>query len=142
MTVLLLEDIKNVGKRHEIKEVSDGYARNFLIVRKLAVPADEKALVIKSQLEKQEQFSQKKYQTLAERLKTERLRFFVKTGSKGEIFGSVNEAEIKRALKERGFENARAVLNKPLKALGEHRLEVIFPGGLKAEVLIILDRLT
>ena len=138
MKVLLLQDVKKIGRKYDIKEVSDGYARNFLIAKKLAVPADEKALAFKKYSEESEKKIEASYKDLANRLSKEMLEFKVKTGAKGEVFGSVNADQIKAAIKEIGYGEVEIELEKPLRNLGENIIEVSFGKGVKSAVKIKL----
>ncbi len=138
MKVLLLQDVKKLGKKYDVKEVSDGYARNFLIARKLAVPADEAAMKLKSETDRRENELIGKYQQLAERLKSEVLEFRVRAGGKGEVFGSITSEQIKKVLREKGFGEPEVVLNHPLRSIGEHRVEVSFGKGIKGEARVNL----
>ncbi|MDO8466767.1 MAG: 50S ribosomal protein L9 [bacterium] len=138
MRVLLLQDVKKVGRKHDIKEVSDGYARNFLLARKLAVPADATALKIKASAEKKEQELLAKYSAEVVRLKSEVLEFPVRSGSKGEVFGSVTVADIKKALEAKGFSDCEVELEQSLRFLGEREVEVVFGKGIRGKVKVKL----
>lgn len=124
-----MQDIKKLGKKYDVKEVSDGYARNFLIARKLAVPADEKAMAFKANQEAGDHITKQKYVDLAKRLEGEALEFKVKTGMKSEVFGSVTVESVKKELQNRGYGDADIDLNKPLKTLGDHKIRVNFGKG-------------
>lgn len=139
MKVFLLQDVKKVGRKHDIKEVSDGYARNFLIARKLAVPADASALKIKAEAEKKEQELIAKYSAAAGRLKNEVLEFSVRSGSKGEVFGSVTAADIKKALTAKGFSDFEVELKQSLRFLGERDVDVVFGKGIQGKVKVKLS---
>ncbi len=138
MKVLLLQDVKKVGKKYDIKEVSDGYARNFLLAQKLAVPADAKALQLKAESEKKEQLLLVQYQKAAEDLKKEILEFKVRSGSKGEVFGSVTATDIKKALEQKGFSNLEVKLDQSLRFLGEREVEIVFGKGIAGTVKVKL----
>lgn len=138
MKVLLLQDVKKVGRKHDIKEVSDGYARNFLIARKLAVPADASALKLKAEMEKQEQELVARYSAAASKLKNEILEFPVRSGSKGEVFGSVTAADIKKALEAKGFSDFTVELDQSLRFLGEREVEIAFGKGIRGKVKVKL----
>lgn len=137
MRVLLLSDVKGVGRRHEIKEVSDGYGRNFLIAKKLAIVADARAQQLKKDLDQKESALLEKHRRAAEAVKKIRVEFQVKTGDKGEVFGSVSQGEIKKALQMKGFE-ADVILGQPLKTLGTHSVTLNFGRGIKGEVKVEL----
>lgn len=138
MKVLLLQDIKKIGRKYEIKEVSEGHARNFLIPKKLAVPADRKAAAIKKDFEESEKNTFAGYKDLSDRLSREVLEFNVKTGSKGEVFGSVNAEQIQKTLKDKGYKGIEIRLEKPLRALGENLVGVDFGRGVKGTVKVRL----
>jgi len=138
MRVLLLKDVKKVGKRMEVKDVSEGYARNFLLPNKLAVPADDKAMALKQSIDSKEQTDLKTFQELAKKLEKEPIEFKVKTGGKGEVFGAVSEEQIKKALMERGYGDAKINLIQSLKNLGENKVEVNFGKGIRGAAKIIL----
>ncbi len=138
MRILLLQDVRGVGKRYELKEVSDGYARNFLIAGKLAVPADEKNLKLREEMIKKVQQASKYYAEMAERLKNERMEFLVKAGERGEVFESVNKEMVSERLGAKGYADYEVVLEKPIRSVGDHVLKVRFPGGIKVEMKIIV----
>ncbi|MEK7191978.1 MAG: 50S ribosomal protein L9 [Patescibacteria group bacterium] len=139
MKVLLLQDIKWVGRKMEIKNVSDGYARNFLIAKKLAIPADQTAIKIKSDSDAKEQALVKKYQDLAKKLESESIEFFVKTGPKGEMFGSIGPSQIQKTLEDRGFGASEIVLEQPIKSLGKHKSIVKLGRGIQTTIEIIVS---
>ncbi len=138
MKVILLENIKGLGNKYDIKNVSDGYARNFLISRKLAKAASETAIKElesqKAEYERQEQEIKAKAEKSAEDLSGLKFDFKVKTGKKGEVFGSVSAEDIKKSLIEKGIE-AEILLDKPLKSLGEHQVEINFGKGVKTTIV-------
>ena len=98
MKIILLEDVKNVGKKGNILEVADGYARNFLIRNKLAVAATEQSKLILEQQKQQKIDQEKEDIRNAEALKLKlaelTLVFPVKTGENGKVFGSVSSKQI------------------------------------------------
>ena len=141
MKVLLLSDVRKLGKKYDVKEVSEGYARNFLFARKLAVPADAGAMKIKAQAESRENETVGRYKELAKRLVGEVLEFKVRAGQKGEVFGSVTAKDIEAALLRKGYggqNNLAIILEKPLRALGEHKVGVNFGKGITGEVRVRL----
>ena len=102
MKIILIEDVKNVGKKGELKEVADGYARNFLIRNRLAVEATAHSKAILEQ-QKQDKIDQeiediKKAEALKEKLTTITLVFPVKTGEGGKVFGSISSKQIAEEL--------------------------------------------
>ncbi len=137
MRVLLLEDVKKIGKKNEIKEVSDGYARNFLIPQKKAMPANPTALHLKNSAETKENTLLSRYKELVEKLGGEVLKFELKTGSNSETFGSISAEQIKKALKEKGYGETEVLANN-FKTLGDHQATVRFGRGISGIVKIKL----
>ena len=134
----MLQDIKKLGRKMDVKEVSDGYARNFLIAKKLAVPADASALKMKAEMEKKEQELLAKHSAAARKLKNEVLEFSVRAGNKGEVFGSVTAADITKALEAKGFSDFEVELGQSLRFLGEREVEVVFGRGIRDKVKVKL----
>ncbi len=138
MKVLLIQDVRGIGRRMEIKNVSDGYARNFLFARKLAVPADEKALHLKEEQVRAEETEIAALRTQAQTLKDIILLFPVKIGVKGEVFGSIKSGEIQKALQDKGFSKFEIELLKPIKDTQEHIVPVAFAHGVMGSVKVQL----
>ena len=139
MKVILLQDIKNLGQKTDIKEVADGYARNFLFVKKLAEPATPQSLTRREQFLKTADEEIKIIQGLANKLAAEKLEFRVATGEKGEVFGSVTEKEIKLVLLERGYpKELGVILEKPIRTTGEHEITIDFGRGIKGLVKLVV----
>lgn len=143
MKVIVLEDVKGLGRKFEIKNVSDGYARNFLLPRKLVQIATNEAI---KRLNQQKEIFEKEHHELLSKLKEEaakisgqRLVFKLATGDKNEVFGSVNERDIELELKEKGFANIKAYLPKALKSIGEQEVEVDLGEGIKAKVKVEVE---
>lgn len=131
MKVILLEDVKSVGKKGEIVNVSDAYARNMLIKKKLGVEATSKAL---NDLKLQNKHAQKVAEEnleaakqLAENLKDKKVEVRMKTGEGGRTFGSVSTKEIAEAAKKQlGLEldKKKMQLAEPINALGVYEVPV------------------
>lgn len=144
MKVVLLEDIEKLGKKYEIKEVADGYARNFLIPKGLAKPATKKMIEWaerqKELLQKRAEESLKKIQKLASQLDGQEIEFLVKVGKKGEVFEGIGKTKIAKKLKEMGFEvkPSQIVLSKPIKEIGEFPVKIELDQGLEAEIKIVI----
>ena len=98
MKVILLKDVKNVGKEGQIVVVSDGYAQNFLIARKLAVPATEKSLEIKKQQDDQrlQEYENNRQEALKlkEKIESIRVTVYASGGKDGRMFGAVSAKQI------------------------------------------------
>jgi large subunit ribosomal protein L9 len=125
MKVILLEDVKSLGKKGEIVNVSDGYARNAIFPKKLGVEATPKALNdLKLQNKHADKVAQEQYeaaQKLAEELKDKKVTLKMKAGEGGRAFGSVSTKEIAAAAKEQlGLEldKKKMQLAEPIKSFG------------------------
>ena len=124
MKVILLKDVKNVGKKDEVKEVNDGYASNFLFKNKMAVPytkGSQKVLAAQlSQRAANEEQLEKEANELKERLKTMTFEFKLKVGKNGNVFGTVSNKQIVQALDEAGIQIDKKRLHKeePINSLG------------------------
>ena len=125
MEVILLEDVKSLGKKGELVSVSDGYAKNFLLKKKLGVEATAKSKNdLKLQKKHEEKVAQEKLEAaraFAEELKEKSITVTIKTGSGGRSFGSVSTKELAAAAKEQlGYEldKKKMVLPEPIKSPG------------------------
>ena len=140
MRIILLEDIKGLGKRDEVQEVRAGYARNFLIPRKLAIPATDRALAAwEARTAEQEQERAGRLSALRDavaKINGRKLLFSLKIGEKGEVFGSVAAKDVEQALAAEGFSAGRVLLEQPVKTLGKREVVVDCGEGIKAVVAI------
>ncbi len=124
MKVILKEDVKKVGKRGDIVEVSDGYGRNFLIARGLAVPESKKSLEILGEQKAQEAADEAKRveeaKEIAAKMEKMMLTFTVKAGESGRVFGSVSTKQITESLNKQGIKiDKRKILDtNPIQTLG------------------------
>ena len=131
MKVILLEDVKSLGKKGEIVNVSDGYARNFVLPKKLGVEANAKNMndlkLQKANAEKVAQEQLEAAQELAKVLETKEVVLKMKSGEGGRAFGSVSSKEIAQAAKEQcGLELDKKKIQLPeaIKALGVYEVNV------------------
>jgi len=145
MKVILLQDTKDIGKKWDVKDVKDGYARNFLFPKKLAKPATPQALKEiekhKKNAEKEEAELVRHLSALARTIDDRHLDFEMKISENGAVFGSVTKEMILKALRENGLitkERVEIHLEHPLKILGEHKVPVDLKHGIKAELKIRL----
>lgn len=145
MKVILLKNIQSVGKKNEIKEVSAGYAKNFLIPKKLAIPADEeKVAQLENQLkveEKKAEENLKEIEAIVAKLDGREVTVMVKVGKQGQVYESVSKQKIADQLKEQGFEinKNQIVIDNPIKELGEFDLKIVFDHNLEAEIKLIVS---
>jgi large subunit ribosomal protein L9 len=146
MKVVLLKDVENVGKKYEIKEVKNGYARNFLIERGLAKPATKETVVwVETQkeiIEKKSEDDLKKIQEKAASIDGQEIEVPVKVGDEDQLFESVGTQKISEKLKEMGLEvkKTQILLAKPIKELGEYPVKIKFEHNLEVEINVIVVR--
>jgi large subunit ribosomal protein L9 len=139
MKVVFTKDLPGIAKKGQIKDVQDGYGKNFLIAKGFAVMATQ-AIVSKIQNEaKQKEISEKKnterMQVLRNDLNKRTFTVSVKVGDKKQIFGSVNEKDVLVKIKEKvniDLDKSQLVLPKHMKELGEYEFEIKLGGGLSA----------
>lgn len=131
MKVILLQDVKSLGKQGEIVNVSDGYARNMILPKKLGVEANAKNLndlkLKKANEEKLAQENLEAAQTFAKDLEDKEVTVTLKVGEGGKIFGSVSTKEISEAAKEQlnmEIDKRKLLLPSPIKVLGVTQVPV------------------
>ena len=126
MKVILLQDVKGKGKKGQMIEVSDGYARNFMLPKKLAIEATPDAINTMRMNDKatQERIAREKAEALATGKKLREMTVIVKAkgGGAGRLFGSVTNAEIADALAKQGvkLDKRKIVLNETIKSVGTY----------------------
>lgn len=144
-TVLLREDVDNLGARGEIVKVKAGYARNYLLPRKLAVKATsgnvKQIEAERGALMKKEAKERGTAEAQAEQMKSLRLEFERKVGEHGILYGSVTTMQIAEALKEKGYEIDRRRINLPeaIKETGEHSVSVRLHRDVTIEIPVIVN---
>ncbi len=130
MEVILNESIESLGKAGDIVKVSDGYARNYLIPKGIAIVANKKNLV---QIEKQRAAileraakMRQEYEALAEQLAKLDLEISVKVGEEEKLYGSVTSMDIAKAIEDKGYQvdRKKILLPEPIKALGEYEVPI------------------
>ncbi|MCX7615720.1 MAG: 50S ribosomal protein L9 [Clostridiales bacterium] len=135
MKVILQQDIKGKGKKGQLIDVSDGYARNYLFPRKLAIEANADALnALKIQDDAKRrriELEKKEATALSERLKEMSVKVYAKSGAAGKLFGSVTTKEISDSLKQQygvEIDKHKLVLDEPIKNFGTYEVKVkIYP---------------
>lgn len=144
MKVILLQDIENMGKKFELKEVADGHARNFLFPQGLAKQATKEALewlaLQKELIAQKAEGELKLVQEAASKLDDMEITLQMKVGDEGQLFESVNAQKIADRLKELGFEvkKSQIKLEDPIKELGEYPVKLVFDHNLEAEIKLII----
>ena len=146
MDVILLADVKALGKKGELVSVSDGYAKNFLLKKKLGVEATAK---IKSDLKLQKQHEAKVAQEKLEEAKkfagelaTKEIRVGIKTGSNGRSFGSVSTKELAEAAKKQlgyDLDKKKMVLPEPIKSPGIFNMPIKLHPQVTGEIKVIVE---
>ena len=145
MKVILTSDVATLGKSGEMKSVADGFARNFLIPRKLAVPADGGAFRawqhdIASREDKRRR-EREEAEIYAQRISSTTLTMGVKVGEGGKLYGSITAKDIADALARRGInvDRHKVDLDEPLKALGTYKVAVKVYTGMSPEVTVQVE---
>ena len=146
MRVILLQDVENLGKKYEVKEVKNGYARNFLIPKGLVKPATEEALKwaeVQKEIEsKKAEETLKKAQDIASAIDGQEVIISVKIGEEGQLFESITSQKISEKLKELGFEIKKSQIDlpDPIKEVGEFPIKIKFEHNLEAEIKVIVTK--
>ncbi len=144
MKVVLLQDIKKLGKKNEVKIVKNGFARNFLI------PQGKAILATQTELDKLDQLKQKqkeeaeqelvRYQNLASELDGYELEIKTKVSDDGKLYGSINPSQISEKLNQNGFNVStdQVKLKNPIKETGEYETVIELPHNLECAIKIII----
>ena len=145
MKVILLEDVKSLGKKGQIVNVSDGYARNMILPKKLGVEATPKNLndlkLQKANEEKVAQENLEAAQAFAKDLETKEVILTLKVGEGGRTFGSVSTKEIAAAVKEQmgyDIDKKKIQLKEAIKTLGTHNVPVKLHTKVTAELKVVV----
>jgi large subunit ribosomal protein L9 len=143
MKVILLQDIRGIGKKGQVIDTTDGHARNYLIPRKLAVEATAHHLneiEAKKKAELHRQTSElEAAQALGKSLSQAKIEVSVKTGENGRLFGSVTNKEIASALSARtglAIDKRKIVLDEPIKTVGDKQVEVKLHAQVSARITV------
>jgi large subunit ribosomal protein L9 len=144
MKIILLQDVKNLGKNGDIKEVSEGYARNFLFVKKLAEIATNSGLkkvdVIKKKQVEKEQLDLEKTQELAARLEGSAIMILVKEKN-GKLFGSIHAKDIVKELKKENIiiPTKAIILKNPIKEVGDYEVKIELEHNIEAIISVSVE---
>ena len=146
MEVILRDHVENLGKRGEIVKVADGYARNFLLPRKLALPATD---ANRKWVERERKIAEVRdteergaAEAIATRLNALELTIARKTGENDQLYGSVTNADIAELLASKGFEidRRKILLPDPIKALGENTVPVKLHRDVTAQLRVAVTK--
>jgi len=143
MRVVFLDDVENAGRAGEIKEVKDGYARNYLLPRKLAAAANaatvQQAEAKARALAKVQDKLDEEARAVADKLSGSPLVMVARVGSEGRLFGSVTSADIAEELSKRGagtVEHRQVALAQPIKEIGRYDIDVSLTRNVKVSVAV------
>ncbi len=145
MKVILQQDVRGQGKKGQMVEVAEGYARNFLLPRKLAVPATADAMntmKLQEKARKAEEARQKaEAEAVAEKLKGAVVKLTAKAGANGKLFGAITSKEISAGLSsQHGIELAKQkiVIDEPIKAFGTYELKAKLGFEISGTVYVVV----
>ena len=128
MQVIFIKDLKNQGKKGEIKEVKDGYAQNFLIKNGYAVKKNDVNMSILNEQRKEEKelddYNRKMALDMKNKIENEKISFVVKTGEGDKVFGSVSAKQIKDKLDKYNISKNQIIIDTPLNSLGYHEVMI------------------
>jgi large subunit ribosomal protein L9 len=146
MQIILQEDVEKLGNRGEVVSVAEGYARNFLLPRKLALeatPGNMKRLEkMRAAFAKKEATEKGDAQKLSELLAAVALTIVRKAGENDQLFGSVTSADISEALATQGFtiDKRKVQLSEPIKSVGEHQVPIKLHRDVLANVAVTVKK--
>jgi len=144
MKVILQKDIPSLGDAGDIKEVAEGFARNYLLPKKLVIVANEsskKAIDHQMKLIKIKKDKRKKTsEQLAASMSDVEVTISAKVGEEGKLFGSITSMDIAKQLKDKGFDidKRKILLDTPIKSEGEFKISIKLEEGLSATVKVIV----
>lgn len=145
MKVMLTKDVENVGRAGDVKDVADGYGRNYLLPRKLAVPAragvEDEARKIRDAANRREAKDRDDAQALAEEIGNKTVVVRLRVGAEDKAFGSVTNADIASALKAQHqveVDRHKIDLKEPIKQLGEHQVALRLHRDVEAHINLIV----
>ena len=145
MEVILKEDVHKLGSRGEVVKVAEGYGRNYLLPRKLAIEATEgnRAVIVqmKAAAQRRSVRDQADAEGLAQQMKELTLTFHRKVGEEEHIFGSVTSQDIAESLEGKGFtvDRRKIHLDDPIKALGEFQVAIRLHKEVTASVKVVVE---
>jgi len=144
MKVVLLEDIEKIGKKFEVKEIKDGYARNFLLPKGLVKIATEEVLewanLQKESLEHKAEESLKEIQEVASKMEGLEVTISTKVGEKEELYEKITQQKVADKIKEMDFKikKEQVIMENPIEEIGEFPVKIKFDHNLEAEITVIV----
>ena len=146
MEVILKEDVPKLGSRGDVVKVAEGYGRNYLLPRKLAIEASKanKAVIeqMKAAAARRQQRDKSEAENLAKQLETVSLTFHRRSGEHDQLFGSVTSSEVAADLEKKGFniDRRKIHLDEPLKTLGEFKVQIRLYKDVNASVRVEIQK--
>lgn len=146
MKVILLQDVENLGKKYDVKDVTSGFGRNYLIPKGLAELATQGKLNSleqrKAVLAKKTEAELKDVQEIIKKLEGEEVKIKVKVGEEGQLYESVKAKNISDALTQLGFDISKKqiILDSPIKETGEFNIRISFNHNLEAAIKLIIEK--
>lgn len=146
MKVLLKSDVPKIGKKGELLDVKEGYARNFLIPNGLAIEASGGALKQvqeeKNAIDRKKAKEKEEAEVLAAKLKGITITLRHKAGDEGRLFGSITSAEVAEALKSKGFDidKKKIVMDDHIRLVGEHSVKIKLHHEVTASLRVIVEK--
>ena len=146
MKVFFKRDVPGAGKANEVKDVSDGYARNYLLPRGLAVPATKGRVRaaedhVDNQMQREKRERERSLK-IAEQLQETPLRFRVKAGETGRLYGSITSADVAQKLGPllgMEFDKRWLKMDRPIREIGKHMVDVKLQGGVRGQAQVIVE---
>lgn len=144
MKVILLKNVDKIGKANEVKDVPSGYARNFLLPKKLAVLATKDTLSLLDQKIKTDKIRDEKdiaeNKAWAEKMKGMEVKVSVKVGEEGQLFESITRQKIAEKLNEMGFgvDKSQVELDEHIKQKGDYNIKIKLSHGFETEVKVVV----
>lgn len=146
MKVILIQDVEHLGSRDTVHIVRDGFARNYLLPKKLAIPATPGALkqAAERQAAAQRRIAKQELeqQSLAARIEGQTLTFYARVGREGRLFGSITAGDIADKLSAQlgeEIDRRRVQLTEPIRSIGEHTVHVHLVGRLNPAVKVVVE---
>ena len=145
MKIVLRQDVENLGEKGSVKNVADGYARNYLIPRGMAVVATpgELKVVANNEAVKQRKINrqEQELQGLADRINGQKLEFEARAGSNGRLFGSITNGDIAEKLSKAvgaEIDRRKIVIDESIRTVGDHPVTVNLVGKLRPQVTVVV----
>ncbi|MBA3377941.1 MAG: 50S ribosomal protein L9 [Chloroflexota bacterium] len=146
MKIVLRQDVPKVGDAGSVQTVSNGYARNFLIPKGLAVVATDGELKVAAHnlavKERKVARQEELLRSLSDKIDGQRLMFTAKAGEQGRLYGSITASDVATALASQVSEEIdrrRVVLDEPLRSIGEHTVTVHLVGRLRPQITVVIE---